>query len=314
MKTTSATRLAFVLLAFLPSVAGATPILDQFQDDNDENVPVGGGGVVYANEGSIQSLTVGVTGILPAVNFRARTFPEVKGGPPGQVYGVSNDLATFRRLDDTGTPIWTADGVVGGVSFRPTVVDFGAPITDAPWESHPMIFSNFPPEPSQHVTAGERLAIVVEDPARVGGSAVILETRQATYEGGGLVGDYLLDRRQDPISPDPMQAVFFRTWVGPDVTFIPLPGDINTDGTVGLSDVGILKAHFGRAGARGDGDLTGDGRVDISDFAELKDNYGRTGPGPVIGPTVPEPAEWVLAMVALAQLAYLTRGRRTHVG
>lgn len=91
--------------------------------------------------------------------------------------------------------------------------------------------------------------------------------------------------------------------------FEPLPGDVNVDGAVDLADFGILKAHFGQAGARAEGDLTGDGRVDISDFGELKNSYGNVGPGPVKEP-VPEPS--TLALLAVGALVLGIREARSN--
>ncbi len=54
----------------------------------------------------------------------------------------------------------------------------------------------------------------------------------------------------------------------------PLPGDANFDGSVNLSDFGVLKAHFGEPGSHEDGDFNADGRIDLSDFGILKQNFG----------------------------------------
>jgi hypothetical protein len=54
-----------------------------------------------------------------------------------------------------------------------------------------------------------------------------------------------------------------------------LPGDVNNDGTVDLTDFSLLKGNFGMNDAdRGDGDLTGDGAVDLDDFTLLKGYIG----------------------------------------
>lgn len=54
------------------------------------------------------------------------------------------------------------------------------------------------------------------------------------------------------------------------------PGDIDGDGSVGLTDFTILKSQFGQAAPAqgGNADLTGDGFVDLADFVYLKDHFG----------------------------------------
>ncbi len=56
-----------------------------------------------------------------------------------------------------------------------------------------------------------------------------------------------------------------------------LPGDANLDGTVDLTDFGILKANFGAGDEWSEGDFNGDGKVDLSDFGILKANFGSSG-------------------------------------
>lgn len=55
----------------------------------------------------------------------------------------------------------------------------------------------------------------------------------------------------------------------------PCTGDLNGDGSIDISDLAQLLAHFGMAGASfEDGDSDGDGDVDISDLAALLSNFG----------------------------------------
>ena len=55
----------------------------------------------------------------------------------------------------------------------------------------------------------------------------------------------------------------------------PLPGDLNRDGVVDVSDFLILSRNFGRTDAtRDDGDLDGDGEVSVTDFLVLSRNFG----------------------------------------
>jgi hypothetical protein len=55
-----------------------------------------------------------------------------------------------------------------------------------------------------------------------------------------------------------------------------IPGDINHDGRVNLTDLAQLLAHYGMpdAATYEDGDLDGDGDVDLSDLAVLLAHYG----------------------------------------
>jgi hypothetical protein len=55
-----------------------------------------------------------------------------------------------------------------------------------------------------------------------------------------------------------------------------IPGDLDHDGDVDLSDLAQLLAHYGTTGGASydDGDLNHDGCVDLSDLAELLAHYG----------------------------------------
>lgn len=54
------------------------------------------------------------------------------------------------------------------------------------------------------------------------------------------------------------------------------PGDVDGDGMVNITDLGILLSHFGvtSGAARSDGDLSGDGAVNITDLGELLAAFG----------------------------------------
>ena len=60
------------------------------------------------------------------------------------------------------------------------------------------------------------------------------------------------------------------------VTPPPCLGDVNGDGSVTLSDLSTLLAHFGVAedAAATDGDLDADGDVDLADLSRLLANFG----------------------------------------
>ncbi len=76
-----------------------------------------------------------------------------------------------------------------------------------------------------------------------------------------------------------------------------LPGDVNADGVVDVTDLTLLAASFGkRAGDPGfsaNTDVNGDGVVDIFDLVRAGLNFGRTAasPTPTPGPT-PTPTPW----------------------
>jgi hypothetical protein len=63
-----------------------------------------------------------------------------------------------------------------------------------------------------------------------------------------------------------------------------LPGDANNDGSVNISDLAILAAHYGtKTGATWSmGDFNGDGAVNIEDLSILAAHWGETQPGPTI--------------------------------
>lgn len=79
-----------------------------------------------------------------------------------------------------------------------------------------------------------------------------------------------------------------------------LAGDANGDGSVDLTDFGILKANFGSGTTRAQGDFNGDASVDLTDFGILKANFGKSGTL-----AVPEPCSWVLAAAGLVGLLTL---------
>jgi hypothetical protein len=59
-------------------------------------------------------------------------------------------------------------------------------------------------------------------------------------------------------------------WVTPVI-----PGDLDGDDDVDLTDLAVLLAHYGTDVVPGeDGDLDGDGDVNLSDLAILLSNYG----------------------------------------
>ena len=101
-------------------------------------------------------------------------------------------------------------------------------------------------------------------------------------------------------------------------THYAVPGDINLDAVVNLSDFALFKNFFGgiRIPEAQPPDLNGDGVWNLSDFAILKRNFGQTedsyyGPLPPAGMTaVPEPATLSLLGVAALLLRRLGQRRR----
>ena len=62
-----------------------------------------------------------------------------------------------------------------------------------------------------------------------------------------------------------------------DVAFVVCPaGDLDSDGTVALSDLATLLSNYDAEGSPGEGDLDGDGIIDLQDLAILLGNYGST--------------------------------------
>ena len=91
---------------------------------------------------------------------------------------------------------------------------------------------------------------------------------------------------------------------------VPLLGDANRDGRVGIADLAIVADNYGsRAGMTWeDGDFNGDGAVGIADLGALADNYGSSTGG--AGAPVPEPAVLPLWLSASAWLWGARRRQR----
>ncbi|MBU0616802.1 MAG: hypothetical protein KKI02_03720 [Planctomycetes bacterium] len=78
---------------------------------------------------------------------------------------------------------------------------------------------------------------------------------------------------QEPLNQYPAEVHQAAKAIGP---FEPLPGDLDGDCDVDLSDLSQLLANYGTTGGATyeDGDLDGDGDVDLSDLSALLANYG----------------------------------------
>jgi beta-glucanase (GH16 family) len=117
-----------------------------------------------------------------------------------------------------------------------------------------------------------------------------------------------------------------QSWVGGDITNVPLPdgiyvdyvrayasnaslhsGDANRDNTVDVTDLGILATNYGNTYTNWTmGDFNGDGVVDVIDLGLLATGYGNAYAD--IGDMVPEPATLgLLTMGILGILRHKTR-------
>jgi len=69
-------------------------------------------------------------------------------------------------------------------------------------------------------------------------------------------------------------------WAIPLAETEPIPGDLDGDGDVDLTDLAQLLANYGttEGATYEDGDLDGDGDVDLTDLAILLSHYGESGP------------------------------------
>jgi len=64
----------------------------------------------------------------------------------------------------------------------------------------------------------------------------------------------------------------------PSPTPVSVPGDVNGDGSVDLSDLSILLSNYGKSGMqRINGDLNNDTNVNLSDWSQLLANFGKSG-------------------------------------
>jgi len=99
---------------------------------------------------------------------------------------------------------------------------------------------------------------------------------------------------------------------GGGVVYLPILGDTNRDGSVGLTDLNNVENNFG--GNNPAGDTNADGSVGLADLNNVENNFGNaivySAPpaGSGLGSVVPEPSMLSLGLAGLAVLA--RRGRR----
>ncbi len=86
----------------------------------------------------------------------------------------------------------------------------------------------------------------------------------------------------------------------------PLPGDANLDGSVDVTDLGILATYYngGSDLTWGQGDFTGDGLVNVNDLGILATHYGTSS----VVASVPEPGS--MALLACGGLSILVLSAR----
>jgi hypothetical protein len=95
-----------------------------------------------------------------------------------------------------------------------------------------------------------------------------------------------------------------------DVTYTTIPGDLDCDGTVGSTDLDLVRAYWGETVPPGMlfwGDADGDGRVGSDDLDIVRGNWGIPLPAPV-----PEPT-WQLLLGIPAVGGFLSRHARYAV-
>lgn len=84
-------------------------------------------------------------------------------------------------------------------------------------------------------------------------------------------------------------------------------GDVNLDGDVNSTDLGLLLNNFGGDSTFGGGDMNGDGAVNSTDLGLLLNNFGSTSASTS---AVPEPSGLAASLIAALSLLGLARPRK----
>lgn len=106
-----------------------------------------------------------------------------------------------------------------------------------------------------------------------------------------------------------VQTVFDDIHLATSVAVVP--GDIDGNGQVNLTDYGILTSHWLQTVAPGTfGDLNSDGKISIPDFSIFKTDYNAFNGGGGESLAVPEPGTLILLAIASPALLLAWRRRR----
>jgi hypothetical protein len=221
-------------------------------------------------------------------------------------------------------------GIVSQASGVPVGVDLQMQVISKLWYWNPDL--NMPDDTESKLSIDNVLgetAVVDQD------STTLPPLQIASY--GGEDGwhrhvDYILDPADSPpgayglvfellaeplAKSDPILVVFgaFAEGFGEDdlpgavegltAAIFALPGDANRDGTVDLTDFGILKQNFGLMPATWEqGNFDDEPSVSLGDFGVLKANFGKTRG---TGAAVPEPGGLALGLLGAACASALAR-------
>jgi hypothetical protein len=169
-------------------------------------------------------------------------------------------------LDFRGGKIWSKMAFYEEHSTQDVFVDLDAVMADSHWQMVP--------------AAVESMSLnAIGSNVRYGLSDfVVLLTDEASVKVPQDV-DWLLESRTD------------------------VPGDANSDGKVDLTDLNLVRDHFGHFFGDSIGDVSPyDGRIDLSDLNRVRNGFG--------GHAVPEPSSLVLMALGLFSLAGIPSPRR----
>lgn len=201
------------------------------------------------------------------------------GDALGEIYGI-NDAGTIMLgswADPNGTValahMWTPGTGPGG--WDRTLIGAGSQLPG--WTGIPEDISDCGTVVGFDFLVGNRRAWIQLD-----GQGDILNLKDwIEAHGATVTGDIPLEVCRH-ISTDGRYIVGHGFGTGAwrvTITRTPdCPGDASGDGSVNISDVGIVLSQFGTAGCGLDGDVTGDAAVNISDLGAVLANFGTSCP------------------------------------